>query len=82
MEFVILGLIAVIIWYVGEHVNNMLEGAAKMASREFEVYEVDQEIRLAKERQTQLDKVKRVLDNGPVPSTAELKALLNGKESK
>ena len=78
MEFVALAIIVIVVWYAGEHVNNMLEGAASMASREFEVYEVDQEIRLAKERQEQLKKIERVLDNGPVPTTAELKNLLNG----
>ena len=78
MEFIALGILGIIVWYIGEHVNSMLEGAAKLASREFEVYEVDQEIRLAKERQEQLRKIERVLDNGPVPSTAELKSLLNG----
>ena len=78
MEFVALGVLIIIVWYAGDIVNGMLEGAAKLASREFEVYEVDQEIRLAKERQEQLKKIERVLDNGPVPSTAELKSLLNG----
>lgn len=78
MEFVFMGIVLIVVWYVGEHVNNMLEGAANMASKEFQVYEVDQEIRLAKERQEQLKKVERVLDNGPIPTTAELKALLSG----
>ena len=77
MEFVLLGVLVVVVWYIGEHVNSMLEGAANMAAREFEVYEVDQEIRLARERQDQLKKIERVLDNGPVPSTADLKSLLN-----
>jgi ubiquinone/menaquinone biosynthesis C-methylase UbiE len=49
-----------------------------MAAKEFEVYTVDQEIRLAKERQEQLKKVERVLDNGPVPTTAEMLELLRG----
>lgn len=79
MEFVALGILLIVVWYVGEHVNNMLEGVASMARKEFEVYEVDQEIRLAKERQDQLKKIERVLDNGPVPTTTELKNLLGGK---
>lgn len=78
MEFVALGILAVVVWYAGDIVNSMLEGIGKMASREFEVFEVDQEIRLAKEKQEQLKKVERVLDNGPVPTTTELKNLLNG----
>ena len=73
-----MAILAVIVWYIGEHVNNMLEGAADMAAKEFEVYTVDQEIRLAKERQEQLKKVERVLDNGPVPTTAEMLELLRG----
>ena len=82
MEFVFILMIIIIVWYAGDIVNSMLEGAGKLASKEFEVYEVDQEIRLARERQAQLKKIESVLDNGPVPSTAELKALLNGKEKK
>ena len=78
MEVVVVCLLGIIVWYIGGHVNSMLESAATMTAREFEVYEVDQEIRLAKERQEQLKKIERVMDNGPVPSTAELKALLTG----
>ena len=78
MEFVFMAILVIVVWYAGSYVNNMLESAATMASREFEVYEVDQEIRLAMERQQQLKKVERVLDNGPVPTTQELKSLLNG----
>ena len=82
MEFVALGILVIIVWYIGEYVNSILESAAKLASKEFKVYEVDQEIRLARERQAQMKKVESVLDNGPVPSTEELLTLLNGKEQK
>jgi len=76
MEFVILALIAVIVWYAGASINAVLQGAGAMASKEFEVYEIDQDIRLAKTRKVQSQKAQKLVEDGPVMTTKEIKELL------
>ena len=77
MELVIILIIGIVLWYAGSHINAMLNGAAESAAKEFDSYIVEQDIRLAKTAQKQLSKVEKVLDKGPIPTSAELKALLS-----
>ena len=76
MELVLILIIGVVLWYAGSHINSMLQGAAESAAKEFEGYVVEQDIRLAKQSQKQLRKVEKVLNEGPIPTNSELKALL------
>ena len=78
---VILAIVLAIVWYLGSAINNVLNGAGELASKEFSSFSQEQDLRLRKGRAKRYKAVEKVKDQ-PVYSDKEWDALFDNNMEK